>query len=55
MQLFGIIHFWNALHVSGGSSAHYKEHIINDNFSSYMYKILFLSMNYVYKACNPKS
>ena len=25
----------------------------NGNFSSYMYKILFLSMNYVYKACNP--
>ena len=25
----------------------------NSNFSSYKYKILFLSMNYVYKACNP--
>ena len=27
--------------------------IFNGNFLSYMYKILFLSMNYVYKACNP--
>jgi len=25
----------------------------NGNFSSYMYTILFLSMDYVYKACNP--
>jgi hypothetical protein len=25
----------------------------NSNFSSYMYKILFLSMNYVYKESNP--
>ena len=25
----------------------------NGNFSSYMYKILCLNMNYAYKACNP--
>ena len=25
----------------------------NGNFSSHLYKILFLGNNYVYKACNP--
>jgi len=25
----------------------------NNNSSSYMHKILFLCMNYVYKTCNP--
>jgi len=27
MRLFRIIYFQNALHVSGGSSAHHQEHI----------------------------
>jgi len=27
LQLFLIIYFWKALHISGGSSAHHQEHI----------------------------
>jgi len=47
MQLFQTIYFQNALHVSGGSSAHHREHVCTVSCISLVITVIKMTVIYV--------